>query len=233
MFFWYFSLEVQYREGGYDQKVNETVSVVTAKTTEIGQKTWGIMKGVMALASQKVEEFSKDGGTSWMSGYQQYQSSQNGLLSHETDYEEIKHGDSWGSKDDYGGSRWDDWDQSLVNKNASSKGVSGNLSKESSQSFNKWDDWDNTPRSKTADNTGTTKTSHASAAAHTGGGDSWAGWDDVKDEGDDDFFGGSRHQSQRKEWDQPANENGSNAMSFYHIDHGQLAFPTVDFSWLP
>ncbi|KAF2306136.1 hypothetical protein GH714_013142 [Hevea brasiliensis] len=33
------------REGGYDYKVNETVNVVTAKTTEIGHRTWGIMRG--------------------------------------------------------------------------------------------------------------------------------------------------------------------------------------------
>ncbi|KAK4759629.1 hypothetical protein SAY87_022760 [Trapa incisa] len=44
------------REGGYDHKVNETVNAVAAKTTQIGQRTWGIMRGVMALASQKVEE---------------------------------------------------------------------------------------------------------------------------------------------------------------------------------
>ncbi|KAK7336968.1 hypothetical protein VNO77_17522 [Canavalia gladiata] len=41
------------KEGGYDYKVNETVNVVTQKTSEIGHRTWGIMKGVMALASQK------------------------------------------------------------------------------------------------------------------------------------------------------------------------------------
>ncbi|CAA6654932.1 unnamed protein product [Spirodela intermedia] len=41
-------------------KVNETVNVVTTKTTEIGQKTWGLMKGVMAIATQKVEEFAKE-----------------------------------------------------------------------------------------------------------------------------------------------------------------------------
>ncbi|KAL0338333.1 UNVERIFIED_CONTAM: putative ADP-ribosylation factor GTPase-activating protein AGD6 [Sesamum angustifolium] len=33
------------KEGGYDHKVNETVNVVTAKTSEIGQKTWGLMRG--------------------------------------------------------------------------------------------------------------------------------------------------------------------------------------------
>nr|GEV50194.1 probable ADP-ribosylation factor GTPase-activating protein AGD6 [Tanacetum cinerariifolium] len=49
-------LTTKVRDGGYDHKVNETVNVVTAKTTEIGQKTWGLMKGVMAFASQKVEE---------------------------------------------------------------------------------------------------------------------------------------------------------------------------------
>ena len=49
------------REGGYDHKVNETVSVFAAKTTELGQMTWGIMRGVMAMTSQKVELYTKDG----------------------------------------------------------------------------------------------------------------------------------------------------------------------------
>nr|GFC65836.1 probable ADP-ribosylation factor GTPase-activating protein AGD6 [Tanacetum cinerariifolium] len=53
-------LTTKVRDGGYDHKVNETVNVVTAKTTEIGQKTWGLMKGVMAFASQKVEELAKE-----------------------------------------------------------------------------------------------------------------------------------------------------------------------------
>ncbi|GAB4856791.1 hypothetical protein Ancab_014709 [Ancistrocladus abbreviatus] len=56
------SVFLQVREGGYDYKVNETINVVTAKTTKIGQRTWGIMKGAMALAMQKVEEYSKDSG---------------------------------------------------------------------------------------------------------------------------------------------------------------------------
>ncbi|CAF1804848.1 unnamed protein product [Brassica napus] len=41
------------KEGGLDHTVSETVIVVASKTTEIGQRTWGIMKGVMATASQK------------------------------------------------------------------------------------------------------------------------------------------------------------------------------------
>ncbi|KAL1195856.1 putative ADP-ribosylation factor GTPase-activating protein AGD6 [Cardamine amara subsp. amara] len=53
------------KEGGYDHKVSETVNVVANKTTEIGQRTWGIMKGVMAIATQKVEEYTKEGTTSW------------------------------------------------------------------------------------------------------------------------------------------------------------------------
>ncbi|KAK8623069.1 hypothetical protein V6N13_117962 [Hibiscus sabdariffa] len=47
------------KEGGYDTRVNETVNVITARTSEIGQKTWGIMEGVMAMASQKVEEYTQ------------------------------------------------------------------------------------------------------------------------------------------------------------------------------
>ncbi|XP_038993085.1 ADP-ribosylation factor GTPase-activating protein AGD7-like isoform X2 [Hibiscus syriacus] len=57
------------KEGGYDARVNETVTVVTAKTSEIGQRTWGIMKGVMAMASQKVEEYTKDGMNGARNGY--------------------------------------------------------------------------------------------------------------------------------------------------------------------
>ena len=41
------------------------VNVVGSKTTEIGQRTWGIMKGVMAIASQMVEEFTKEEASTW------------------------------------------------------------------------------------------------------------------------------------------------------------------------
>ncbi|CAI9779037.1 unnamed protein product [Fraxinus pennsylvanica] len=67
------------REGGYDNKVNETVSVVTAKTSEIGQKTWGIMKGVMALASQKVEEYTKEDSGLKNDGWQRNESERKAL----------------------------------------------------------------------------------------------------------------------------------------------------------
>ncbi|KAG0473672.1 hypothetical protein HPP92_015529 [Vanilla planifolia] len=50
-------LSSKMREGGYDQ----TINAVTTKASEIGQRTWGIMKDVVAMATQKVEEFTMDG----------------------------------------------------------------------------------------------------------------------------------------------------------------------------
>ncbi|XP_051131177.1 ADP-ribosylation factor GTPase-activating protein AGD7 [Andrographis paniculata] len=101
------------KEGGYDQKVNETVSVVTAKTSEIGQKTWGLMRGVMAIASQKVSEYTKDDPSWRNNGWQQNDNSNNdyyqefgqeskGWNSPETSsYQQFSNSwDDWGSKDD-------------------------------------------------------------------------------------------------------------------------------------
>ncbi|MFS8030972.1 hypothetical protein Hanom_Chr17g01540301 [Helianthus anomalus] len=48
-------LALYVRDGDYN--VNETVNVVTAKTTDIGHRTWGMVRGVMALATQKVEQY--------------------------------------------------------------------------------------------------------------------------------------------------------------------------------
>ena len=45
------------RDGGYEEKV----STVASKTTELGHKTWGIVKDVMAMATLKVEEYTRDG----------------------------------------------------------------------------------------------------------------------------------------------------------------------------
>ncbi|KAG9155106.1 hypothetical protein Leryth_011089 [Lithospermum erythrorhizon] len=46
-----------------DHKVRLEASInVTAQVTEIGQGQ-GLMKGVMAMATQKVEEFAKEGGS--------------------------------------------------------------------------------------------------------------------------------------------------------------------------
>ncbi|XP_078446457.1 putative ADP-ribosylation factor GTPase-activating protein AGD6 [Wolffia australiana] len=123
------------REGGYDQKVNETVGVVAAKTTELGQKTWGIMKGVVAFASQKVEEYAKE-GSSWQS--------QTGRNGH---YQEFRH------EGESAVGRYD--------------------------SVNSWDDWDNKEKVNKAP---------AKETRAGGGGDSWAGWDDGKDDGFDNHY---------------------------------------------
>ncbi|KAJ8532957.1 hypothetical protein K7X08_015846 [Anisodus acutangulus] len=108
------------KEGGYDIKVNETVNVVTAKTSEIGQRSWGIMKGVLAMASQKVEEYTKDSPIWKNDSWQRGESEKNGY------YQEFNH-DSKG------------W-------NASGGAQSGrNANPVSSAS---WDDWDNEDKSK-------------------------------------------------------------------------------------
>lgn len=135
---------MQVREGGYDQKVNETVSVVTTKTTEIGQKTWGIMKGVMALASQKVEEYTKEGS---FGGAHPGQSGRNGY------YQEFRQEGSRG------------WDSPGVNSSARHY-----------DSVSSWDDWDRKE-----------KVNAPAKEAQSGGGDGWAGWDDGKDDGGDNY----------------------------------------------
>nr|KYP70783.1 putative ADP-ribosylation factor GTPase-activating protein AGD6 [Cajanus cajan] len=67
------------KDGGYDYKVNETVNVVSQKTSEIGQRTWGIMRGVMAMATQKVEEYTRD-NPNWPSdNRQQNENDKNGF----------------------------------------------------------------------------------------------------------------------------------------------------------
>ncbi|RRT80578.1 hypothetical protein B296_00006477 [Ensete ventricosum] len=107
------SIVSQMKESGYDQKVNETVSVVATKSTEIGQRTWGIMKGVMAMASQKVEEYSKE-GISWkVDDWSQKESVKNGY------YQEFgQDNKSWNSPQEnpnkhYNSvsSSWDNWDE--------------------------------------------------------------------------------------------------------------------------
>ncbi|XP_072996847.1 ADP-ribosylation factor GTPase-activating protein AGD7 [Typha latifolia] len=124
-------LQSKMKEGGYDQKVNETVNVVASKTTEIGQKTWGIMKGVMAIASQKVEEYTKE-GISWKGDdWQPKETERNGH------YQEFRQ-DGWNNSDDnsqrnYNSvNSWDDWDD---------KGRKEEPSK-ASQSSESWSGWD-------------------------------------------------------------------------------------------
>ncbi|KAF5201831.1 Adp-ribosylation factor gtpase-activating protein [Thalictrum thalictroides] len=135
-------LTAKVREGGYEYKVNETVGAVTTKTTEIGQKTWGIMKGVMAMASQKVEEFSKE-GINWNDNWQRDDSEgKNGP------YQEFRQenkgwnsstGGGQSSSDrqfkSAGSSSWDDWDTKDNHKEEPSK-------RSAAQNEDDWAGWD-------------------------------------------------------------------------------------------
>ncbi|KAF6137735.1 hypothetical protein GIB67_040443 [Kingdonia uniflora] len=131
------------KEGGYDDKVNETVNLVTTKTSEIGLKTWGIMKGVMAIASQKVEELTKEGGTTpwkvdnndnnnWQrsetqsNGYYQDFGKENNGFNHQS-----SSGKPTNSKISSSTS-WDDWDDD----NRNTRKV------EKSQTEDNWAGWD-------------------------------------------------------------------------------------------
>lgn len=142
-------------EGGYDYKVNETVNAVTTKTTEFGQKGWGIMKGVLALASQKVEEFA-EGPNSRDNSWERNENEQNG---HYKESSQASKG--WNSS---GG--------------AQSSGRHSN-----SVSSASWDDWDS------KDNRKENSTKGATSSNDNG----WAGWDDGKDDGYDNFQSASNN----------------------------------------
>jgi ADP-ribosylation factor GTPase-activating protein 1 len=139
------------RVGGYDYKVNETVNVMTAKTTEIGQKTWGIMRGVMALASQKVEEFTKDDpapSQTWKNdSWQRNETSEpnnNKGYRHESPHNNGHNSNSVSS------ASWDDWGDS---KDESHNNNNGQHTKATSASH-KSDDWSGWDDGKDEDNDG-------------------------------------------------------------------------------
>lgn len=179
------------KEGGYDQKVNETVTVVTQKTSEIGQRTWGLMKGVMALASQKVEEYTKENSNSTSNNWQRNESDRNGY------YQDFNQGNKGGnsstgreqsSSGQYktqSSNSWDDWGQKdswkgePANKGStpySSGGQSGTHNPSS------WDDWDHKD---------SRKEEPAKASAPHNNDVGWAGWDNAKDDGFDNFYEGA------------------------------------------
>jgi len=158
---------MQMRDGGYDQKVNETVSVVANKTAEIGSRTWGIMRGVMALASQKVEEYAKEGGMSgWGEDWQRSEQNSDPYqrFEHETN------GNSWNSSQN----------SSSKNNNSSS-----------------WDDWDDQGKKDEP------------AKPHQSS-DSWAGWDDGKDDGFD-----SPSYNNHSTSNKGSNQNGTSGGTFW------------------
>lgn len=114
-------------EGGYDYKVNETVNAVATKTTEFGQKGWGIMKGVFALASQKVEEFA-EGPNPRDDSWQQNENERNGHYKEPS--QASKGWNSSGGAQSSGrqsnfvsSASWDDWDSKDNTKKNSVRGV--------------------------------------------------------------------------------------------------------------
>ena len=114
---------------------------MTTKTSEIGQRTWGIMKGVMAIASQKVEEYTKDGMNWTNDNLQRNDSEKNGY------YQEFKQenkgwnstsggqSSSGGNYNSYSSNSWDDWDAKDNRKEDNSKVTA-------SHSNDGWAGWD-------------------------------------------------------------------------------------------
>ncbi|XP_019440954.1 PREDICTED: ADP-ribosylation factor GTPase-activating protein AGD7-like [Lupinus angustifolius] len=113
------------KEGGYDDKVN----VVSQKTSEIGQKTWGIMKGVLAMASQKVEELASDTPNSKTSNLQRNENNRN-ASNHNFNQENKGLNSPMGKEQSSSGqvkthssiSSWDDWDNKDSKKEEPAKG---------------------------------------------------------------------------------------------------------------
>ncbi|KAF6134365.1 hypothetical protein GIB67_005757 [Kingdonia uniflora] len=121
------------RDGVSDEKMNETANMVSAKTTEIGQKTWGIMKDVMSIASQKVEEFTRD-EVDWKVESQR-PPGLNGTVNGNIEHNYV------GKSDDKSFKGWDDWGvDSPVSASMIGKG-GGEVTKKS-QGDEVWVGWD-------------------------------------------------------------------------------------------
>ncbi|CAN8279179.1 unnamed protein product [Cochlearia groenlandica] len=133
------------KEGGYDHKVSETVNVVANKTTEIGHRTWGIMKGVMAIATQKVEEYTKEGTTNWN---QQNENQSNGYNQSFGNGNKAAGGGGGAAQlssssghynDSQKSNSWDDWGE-IENKKKEPAAPKGSLS--ASNDDDGWTGWD-------------------------------------------------------------------------------------------
>ena len=178
----------QVKEGGYDHKVNETVNVVTQKTSEIGQRTWGIMKGVMAMASQKIEEYTKDDPNWKNDNWQRNENDTNGYYQ---DFNREKKGwnSSTGREQSSSGeyktessSSWDDWDHKDSRKEEPAKGSTHSSGGQfSTYNSSSWDDWEHKDSRKEEPAKG--------SAPHNN--DDWAGWDNAKDDGFDNIYEGA------------------------------------------
>ncbi|CAN7135474.1 unnamed protein product [Brassica rapa subsp. narinosa] len=135
------------KEGGYDHKVTETVNVVATKTTEIGHRTWGIMKGVMAIATQKVGEYTKEGTTSWN---QHNESESNGYYQNygsgnkEANPSAGGGGSQLPSTGHYNNSQksnsWDDWGENETPKKNEAVAPKGSSASNDDGGWTGWDD---------------------------------------------------------------------------------------------
>lgn len=137
------------------------------------------MKGVMALASQKVEELTSDNPNGNSDNWQRNENGRNGS------YQEFNHENKgWNSsiregQPSSGGqtntysSSWDDWDHKDSTKGGPARG-SAPQSSNGRNNSSSWDDWDHKDARKVEPAKG--------SSPHNN--DSWAGWDDAKD---DDF----------------------------------------------
>ncbi|XP_047154199.1 probable ADP-ribosylation factor GTPase-activating protein AGD6 [Vigna umbellata] len=179
-------ISAKVKEGGYDYKVNETVNVVSQKTSEIGHRTWGIMRGVMAMATQKVEEYTRDSPNSTSEKqnetdkngfYQEYNRENKGWNSSSREGQQS----TGGQNNSYHSSSWDDWGHKDSRKEHPAKGSPHQSSGGLSDAYNSssWDDWDHEDARK--------KEAAKGSASHSS--DGWAGWDNAKDDGFDDFYG--------------------------------------------
>lgn len=104
---------------------------MAAKTTELGQKTWGIMRGVMAMASQQVEAYTKEGGQS--SSSNQFGSQYGSIESQNVGYQELNGNKSFETPKNGSHDSWSEWD---TKKGSETKSTSTNGGGDS------WAGWD-------------------------------------------------------------------------------------------
>ncbi|CAK8543739.1 unnamed protein product [Lathyrus sativus] len=154
------------KDGGYDHKVNETVHIVTQKTSEIGQRTWGIMKGVMALASQKVEEFAKEHPNENSDNWPRNENNRHDFNQENKGWNSStreRQPSSGGQTNTYDSNSWDDWDNQDTRKEVQP-------ARESAPHKN--DDWAGWDDAKDDDGFDNKSYSHngTSGSAWTGGG---------------------------------------------------------------
>lgn len=134
---------MQAKEGSHDTKGHQTVHVVTTKTSKFGHKTWGVMKGAITLATQKVGRFTKDAmvpkGNNWQrngnknNGYYQEFKQEKGCNSISRE-ESISNGNHSSCSSSY-------WDNCGTNEN-NTKGDTQNatITSNSNADWATWDD---------------------------------------------------------------------------------------------